>query len=428
MDIFSGGLFMKKRSIHVGVALLLALAFVFIACEGPAGPAGPGGTDGTKWQDPGIILSADVTANELAFAFAVSDTVTIAAGAEMDIAGIVPAGKTLRIAGAASIDTDDLIVKNGGNLVVLDGGFLAATTAKTLTVEPTANVTVNNGGALGSAVAIGWTISSAADIILAKKIGGLEYSHGDTMANYGIINYADNAAYYTEVAADLAAAKGYTVANGIYYAGVALSSFASATMIPADKTLVVPTGTDVTFAAGAQVIEGNLIVFDNVVQNAGANAVTVNGSLTIGGEYAALNNKLLAVQSFAGTGTITIGTLTIASSTGDTSFAIDADVTADTVEIESSAGETVTVQVDGKLTITEALTVTGVNSTDAIIIDSTTSDTPFGQIVLKAGCVSTEAAVPATPTYHNLPIAIAAAHTVGDTDEVYTWDTSDWDN
>ncbi|MDR3249168.1 MAG: hypothetical protein LBT39_10335, partial [Treponema sp.] len=159
-------------------------------------------------------MISDVSANDLATAFALSGTVTVnAEGAAVNLTGLVPSGKTLRIAGShgVKINSGDLTVKNGGNLEVLNGGALIADSAKTLIVEPSAAVTVKSGGALGSAVAIQWTVSSAADVIKAKSIGGFDYSEPGTLANYGVITYESGTAYYTKVVADVVAAKAFAV-------------------------------------------------------------------------------------------------------------------------------------------------------------------------------------------------------------------------
>jgi hypothetical protein len=55
---------MLKKSIHLGAALILALAFVFAACKGPEGPEGPGGVGGSPYTpDPAVVAEAAKTAD-----------------------------------------------------------------------------------------------------------------------------------------------------------------------------------------------------------------------------------------------------------------------------------------------------------------------------------------------------------------------------
>jgi hypothetical protein len=306
---------MIKKSIHVWAVLLLAFAVVFSACEGPAGPAGPGGGEG--WKDPGVTYASDVTAHDLAIAFALSATVTVnAPSAPVNLTGVVPSGKTLRISGPGGvlINTGDLTLKNGGRLEVLAGGALIADTSKTLVVEPTATVIVKSG-----------------------------------------------AAYYTAVAnaADAVAAKGYTVADAVFYVG-SISTFNASTSIPAEKALTVK-GSITAFNATTETIAGNLYVTGNVGQHASGTVLTVTGSLTIGGTYTAITAVANNLQYITGDGAITIGTLTVASTSGTaTGFKIDgSSVTATNVNITGYNSGTATLTIDGgALRVNGILTLT----------------------------------------------------------------------
>jgi hypothetical protein len=448
---------MKKRSIHVGVALLLALAFVFIACEGPAGPGGPKGEDltglpgGSEYFGltlPGIAI--DATALEAAFA--ASDVVTVldVTGA-LDLEGVVPAGKTLKIAAtAASIDTDDLLVEAGGAVIVLKGAALIALNGQNLTVESGATVTVRAGGALG----VGDTGIAAdaapptANLILAKRIGGLTY---DATANiYGTITFDTGSAFYTKTVGDIAADKGYKVASNIYLdaalttfdSGVAalVTTGRSLTVVGAITTLsdgviggsVTATGAITTISAAT--LTGNIkaasvgtspsaLAISGTVEITGAlasvaNALTVTGSLKAG----SYTTTAVTTHIIAGNGPVEFGAVTVTATSGNANtLTISAsNVKAGTVGITSNnnaAADLGSIIISGgKLTISGTATLTK-DIQEPIL----KGDVNGGTLAFKEGATLAQGAaatVPAGLTYKAFT-----------EDTTYTWDNdgSTWE-
>jgi hypothetical protein len=387
--------------------------------------------DGATWQDPGVVFISDVTVNELATAFALSGTVTVNAAdaaVAVNLAGLVPSGKTLRIAGpgGVKINSGDLTVKNGGNLEVLSGGALIADTSKTLIVDPTATVTVKSGGALGSAAAINWTVSSAATLIKAKTIGDFEYTHQDTLDNYGVITYENGTAYYTEVVADVAAAKAFAVSDNVYLKNTVATGASAAILgdLTSSRSLIVEGNFTLPTGGGAQTIAGALSVIGNFVQGSGGNAVTVDVSLNVTGTYAAITAIANTTQNIGGAGSVSIGTLTVASSSGTaTGFKISNSVTATNVNITGFASGPATLTIDaGALQVNGTLTFTEASGANGILAGASAGTVTFaaGSGIAEVGSVTHATAFPGI-TYTGTSYTFAGQQTL-------TWDSIDWVN
>jgi hypothetical protein len=401
---------MIKKSIHVWAVLLLAFAVVFSACEGPAGPAGPGSGEG--WKDPGVTFTADVSANDLAIAFALSATVTVD-GAE--VAGVVPNGKTLNIKGAVDVGTDNLTVENGGVLRVLNQATLTVLAAQALIVEPTANVQVNGGGALAISEALG-IVGTSVDLstaaIQAKSIGnGYTNAHGDA-GNYGSVIFASGAKLIATASAAVTAEAflplgvldftggafnisssaigGYINGNILNVSGALtvgdISSFNEPTVVnaaslaaytlatlPADLTLNIVGAAILTGSSNAVTIAGALNVGGDVTTDSGGAKVTVTGTLDVDGSYTVAVNKLIAAQYFDGAGTITLGTLNVTGATGATSFEIKAaaSVAAEKVDVISANSADTTLTITGQLTVSDEVTITKASNAPVLNGDGT---------------------------------------------------------
>jgi hypothetical protein len=411
---------MLKKSIHLGAALILALAFVFTACEGPTGPSG---SSGSGWVDPGVVFAAPVTAvtaNDLAIAFALSNTVTVDS---VTITGAVavPSGKTLRIAGAPTLSAA-LTVNNGGTLQVLNNANLTLTVAIPLIVNAGGVAQVLSGGALSiseAAGVVGEAVGLGTAAIRAKYIGGTYTNTGTNADDYGTVTFASGSALVATAAVALTA-EAFAITGTVYYStGVTLTDGILSILDAASGVLYI--NGNLTWGTNAAKTIGSnstINVSGNVIQLGGGTQLTVDGELNVAGTYTALNAVVFGSQLIAGSGTVTLGTLAVASTGGNTGFSVNGDdVTVGTVAITGNGANTVTLRVDGTLKVNTAFTVTGAG-TDTVVINSSSA----GTIVWKVGCVVTEAAAPSTATYGGLPIDTAG--TISGSDDSYTWSTS----
>jgi predicted small secreted protein len=167
---------MKKR-IQVLAVLLLALAMVFSACEGPAGPGGAKGDDGgTIDTGPTVPAGAfrlygGARAVLLEAAFADNDSVVVIGG---NIDGVVPDGKTLYVASIVAT-ADDLDVEATGKLIVLSGAVLTITNSNPINVEGTLTVTGMleiDPGSDGSLVQVGKLTGAGTVNVTGAIVGG----------------------------------------------------------------------------------------------------------------------------------------------------------------------------------------------------------------------------------------------------------------
>jgi hypothetical protein len=359
---------MVKKSIQLGAALLLALAFVLSSCEGPVGPAGPATegkpstVPGTEGYTPaatiavaGTLFEAGITKVYLSAidANAVSVIVRVPNGATFLVpilttlggAGrgiVVESGGTLLISAAVTIATGGVEVENGGILTVKKGGVLIANSTSPLTVKNGATVTVEADGALGSAVAVTYTGGTLDTSFKASKIGNAAVFTAPTVLDYGPITFQPGAWYYTGVAdgSEITAAKGFSVTDKIWM-GATLASLTStiADDITATRTLYVP-GTITSIAAttlAGKVTAGTL------TGTATPATLTVSGELNVGTVSAFSTNATLVTS---GTGKIVIGAITASTN----NLIINGDVTI-TGAATITAGKTLTVSAGKTLKI-----------------------------------------------------------------------------
>jgi hypothetical protein len=109
---------MFKKSLIIGsVTLMLLLALA--GCSNPTGSNGPQGRDGTLVID----ATADVTAAELAGYFDDVHIIKLATNVT-GVSGVVPAGKTLQIAGPIPVIANEVLTINGGTVHILETGAL----------------------------------------------------------------------------------------------------------------------------------------------------------------------------------------------------------------------------------------------------------------------------------------------------------------
>jgi hypothetical protein len=115
--------FMFKKSLIIGSVTLLLALFALSGCSNPTGSNGPTGRDGT------LVLQGAVSADALAEYFETDGVHIIKLGTlttTTTVAGVIPPGKTLQIAGAVGVPTGagDRLTINGGTLHILETGAL----------------------------------------------------------------------------------------------------------------------------------------------------------------------------------------------------------------------------------------------------------------------------------------------------------------
>jgi hypothetical protein len=108
---------MFKKSLITGSVTLILLALLTLAgCSNPTGNNGLQGRDGT------LVLQGTISAGDLAEYFEDVHIIKLATGTTT-VAGVVPPGKTLQIAGSVAVAADELTL-TGGTVHILDTGAL----------------------------------------------------------------------------------------------------------------------------------------------------------------------------------------------------------------------------------------------------------------------------------------------------------------
>jgi hypothetical protein len=374
--------------------------------------------------DPGVTFNAAVTANELAIAFALSNTITVNGAA---VTGLVPAGKTLKIAGVVT-PSAALTVNNGGTLQVLSGAGLVLTTSAALDVKAGGVAQVLSGGALSisqSGAIVTTATDPAGGAIRAKNIGTSYVNAHGSADDYGAVTFASGAKL---VATNVLALtdEAFVATGTVNFIGnptitdTILASLAAVT----GQTLDI-TG-DLTWGATAAktiAADSTINVSGGVTQLAGGTKLTVNGTLSVTGTYDALANLAATDQYIDGTGVVLLGTLSIvATSAGDVGFAIkvvnatkpavgDLAITGITTSSRSAK-----LLLDGagvELVVTGTATLTKDGSGDATIEGAGASE----QITFAAG---SELAAVGGPDLKSL---VDQSHT---SDTTYTWGGANW--
>ncbi|MDR2210941.1 MAG: hypothetical protein LBO65_05650 [Spirochaetaceae bacterium] len=120
----------KKRLIIGSVLLALLVLFALTGCSSPAGADGAQGPRGPERVD------GTITPEQLAELFTIHDQIRVVTAGTAQIAGIVPAGKTLEISGPAIVLNNRSLTINGTVHIFEEG---------TLTATGTGNGTINRG-------------------------------------------------------------------------------------------------------------------------------------------------------------------------------------------------------------------------------------------------------------------------------------------
>jgi hypothetical protein len=108
---------MFKKSLIIG-SVTLMLLLVLAGCSNPTGSNGPQGRDGSLVIDTGTIDAAT-----LAGLFDDVHIIKLGTGVA-SVDGVVPAGKTLQIAGPVPVTNNEVLTINGGTVHILETGAL----------------------------------------------------------------------------------------------------------------------------------------------------------------------------------------------------------------------------------------------------------------------------------------------------------------
>jgi hypothetical protein len=109
----------KKRLIAGSILLALLVLFALTGCSSPAGADGAQGPAGPERVD------GQITPEQLAELFTRHDQIRVVTAGAAQIAGIVPAGKTLEITGPATVADDGTLTINGTVHILSEGWLIA---------------------------------------------------------------------------------------------------------------------------------------------------------------------------------------------------------------------------------------------------------------------------------------------------------------
>ena len=241
---------MKKFTIIL--AALLSVSLVLVGCGDPE--AGAAGTPGSMGTPGSVPFSGDVTAAELAKAFAKSDEV-ILQSTVTSVYGAIPAGKTLAVFGKTAVKAGESLDVTGAleieTSAALDASYVGGTagylkgTAANVTGAGTVKLPyVADGielpdGGIGYTDVAGVTKTVGSYITTATPTPGSALDNADIAAIFAL---DDGPAALT--------------ASGI--AGL------TAAAVPAGKTLTL-TGTNNTFAAALDLATGGTLIVDGTL-------------------------------------------------------------------------------------------------------------------------------------------------------------------
>jgi hypothetical protein len=299
---------MKKMSLlFIGVAASVCAALVFSGCESPAdGAAGNSGVNG-----PGTFTDGDIDAAALEAVYEYTDTVVLTSGVT-SVAGLIPAGKTLIVAGDISVGTavTDTLEVEGTLEIVLGAALDASGLTSAGTLKGAGSVTGD--GSVGLPYYV-----DAEDV----PEGGITYLSGNvTTAGKYAASYA--AAGDSLAAVDKDSATTILGLEGITALTVSDVAAVQDITIPAGKTLTL-TGKNNTITAAFDLsadTSGSLVVAlgAELAVSGGAlkGSITNNGTITTSETTAANVISYITVPKGDGTvklsDTVDLSTITTA--------------------------------------------------------------------------------------------------------------------